>query len=1097
MSLSERALQALNEHWAVAAIGTDALERAWELAHQRLAQRAVGKQISFSFADSAEDEPFLERVGLAFELAAIEGLEELSRPAGDNRRLRDQAVAASFRAFDLRRLLPVPAETLERLFFVLQLSAIAYCGDRWSDLRRWYREHGEALKAPSVADAEWDRRLLYRLFDCWVRLFRKDGWDDLDRIREIIAGLRNDQGIHEERRLNNGSKTVDRAIAFRLAALYNWAKATETLASYMLQGKPLQGKPVDPFGALDKHFEAGIRAATASGDAQHEVMLRWLHATARIMVTNSLWWATRAVNSRTSKFVRSLTHREHQAMFELLPPQRAALLEQGLLDQAKTAIVIDMPTSGGKTLLAQFRILQALNQFQPDAGWVAYVAPTRALSAQITRRLRTDFEPVGLRVEQLTAAVEVSAFEEELLAERDEPFDILVATPEKLSLVVRNRKVDRPLALVVMDEAHNLESEGRGLRIELLLATIKRDCPRANFLLLMPYVEKSELVARWLAQDIDAGNAISLGTVPWKPNERIIGLYRAVADDSARAGWHLAFETLTATDKAMPLHGTHRVGGVRPIDVPKSQVLTKSVQKGFGLQTAAIGTVMSARGTSVAVANNIRTVWRMAEEAARSLPEMDEVPPDIRLVQDFLRTEISTDFRLVDMLEKGVGVHHAGLSDDARALMEWLAEAGSIRMLCATSTIAQGINFPVSSVFLSSRYVPQGKRSVEIAPREFWNLAGRAGRLGHDSVGVVGLAEGADRNALIKFVSRNTGALVSRLVVLLDELAAQGSLAQLSDVLWKDQWEDFRCYIAHLWAEKKNLDAVIADSEQLLRETYGYTLMRNDPEQRQKADALLEATQSYARKLADMPEGVAELADSTGFSPEGVKKAMGDIGRLENKLTVSDWAPESLFGSGGRMADLFGVMLRVPQLKQDLNELGGKGGDGSRLSEITNDWVNGKRLEAIAREYFTREKDDETGTGALTDACRAIYRTIVNSGTWGVSALSRVSGIDFDTLSETDRRRINVLPAMIYHGVSSEDAVLMRMNSAPRSAAEALGSLYREVTGNDEQRYSVGKARCFLKRLGADDWDGVRPEGATLSGTGYKRVWEILSGEGS
>ena len=545
----------------------------------------------------------------------------------------------------------------------------------------------------------------------------------------------------------------------------------------------------------------------------------------------------------------------------------------------------------------------------------------------------------------------------------------------------------------------------------------------------------------------------------------------------------------------MPLHGTHRVGGVKPIDVPKSQVLTKDVQKGLGLQTAAMGAVMSARGTSIAVGNTIRTVWKMAGEAARSLPEMEDVPPDIRLVQDFLRTEISPDFRLVGMLEKGVGVHHAGLSDDVRALMEWLAETGSLRMLCATSTIAQGINFPVSSVFLSSRYVPQGRRSVEIAPREFWNLAGRAGRIGHDSVGVVGLSEGKDRDALIEFVSRSTGALVSRLVVLLDELAAQGSLAQLSDVLWKDQWEDFRCYIAHLWAEKRNLDAVLADSEQLLRQTYGYTSMRNDPEQRQKADALLDATQHYAHKLAAMPEGIAELADSTGFSPEGVQAAMGGIGNLESRLTVSDWAPESLFGRGGRMADLFGVMLRVPQLEQDLAEIGGSGYDKSRIAEITNDWVNGKGLEAIAREYFGRENDDEAGTAALTDACRAIYRTIVNSGTWGVSALSRVSGIDFEKLSDSDRRRINALPAMIYHGVSSEDAVLMRMNAAPRSAAEALGSLYREVIGGDDGRYSVGEARRFLQGLGADDWDGVRPEGAALSGTGYKRVWEVLSGE--
>ena len=71
----------------------------------------------------------------------------------------------------------------------------------------------------------------------------------------------------------------------------------------------------------------------------------------------------------------------------------------------------------------------------------------------------------------------------------------------------------------------------------------------------------------------------------------------------------------------------------------------------------------------------------------------------------------------------------------------------------------------------------------------------------------------------------------------------------------------------------------------------------------------------------------------------------------------------------------------------------------------------------------------------------------------------------------------------------------MRMNSAPRSAAEALGSRYRDFTGEDDRRYSVGEARRFLQGLGADEWDGVRPEGAPLSGTGYRRVWEILSGE--
>ena len=1085
MSLFQKALDALQNHWAINAFSSAELKHAEKLVNQRLAQQAVGGQIAFSFSWSKDDDFLLDRVALAFEMAAIEGLEELSRPFGGNAELRDQAIAASFRTFDIRRLLPVPSEPLDRIFFVLQLSTSAYCGERWPDLRRWYKENFEILEPPSVAGEPWDHRLLFRLFECWIQLFRKDGWNDLDRIREIITELRQEQKLFEKDSLQNDSPAEDRAIALRLAALYHWAKGTEILAEYMLQGEPHS-----PFGLLDKHFDSAIRAATASGDAQHELILRWMHAASRIMVTNSLWWATRAVNSRTSDFVRSLTERQHRAMFELLPPQRAALLDQGLLDQAKTAIVIDLPTSGGKTLLAQFRILQALNQFDADNGWVAYVAPTRALCAQLTRGLRTDFEPLGLRVEQLTSAIEVDAFEEELLGETQSPFKILISTPEKLSLVIRNKKVEtRPLALVVMDEAHNIENKDRGLRIELLLSTVKMDCPLANFLLLMPYVEEAESVARWLAQDASAGQSISLGSVPWKPNERIIGLYSAVPNDSMRAGWHLQFNTLTTTPKAMRLSGIHRVGGVRPIDVPRYKVVSKGEQKGLYHQTAAMATVLSARGTSIAIANSIPLVWKMAAKAAQSLPRLDPVPSRIQDIQNFLRTEVGSNFQLIATLEKGVGVHHAGLSDEIRALMEWLAEKGDLKVLCATNTIAQGINFPVSSLFLQTRTYRYG----EMSPREFWNLAGRAGRIRHDSVGVIGLAEGLDPESLKKFISNQTGALVSRLVSQLNELAEQGDLSRLSDRLWQDQWEDFRCYVAHLWAEKKDLDVVLSDSEQLLRQTFGYTSLQNDPSQRPKADALLKATKAYARKLAGMPRGVAELADSTGFSPEGVTKAMNQLSTLETKLKPSDWAPESLFGEGGRIADLYGVMLNVPQLERQLSKISGEGDNNRRISEITRDWVNGKAIDIIARKYFRPDNGDETQ--AITNACRAIYRTISNGGTWGIAALSRVSDLDFDSLSDDECRKINLLPAMIYHGVKTEEAVLMRMNAAPRSIARNLGKLYRETVGEDDGRYSVVKAREFLKSLDRNDWNGARPESAPLSGGGYKRLWKVLSGQ--
>ncbi len=108
--------------------------------------------------------------------------------------------------------------------------------------------------------------------------------------------------------------------------------------------------------------------------------------------------------------------------------------------------------------------------------------------------------------------------------------------------------------------------------------------------------------------------------------------------------------------------------------------------------------------------------------------------------------------------------------------------------------------FEVSSVLLQTNKHPYGQ---QMSPREFWNLARRAGQISHDSVGVVGLAEGSNCDAHIEFVSRSTGVLVSRLVSMLNEIAEQGQLANSSEVLWEDGWEYFRCYVAHLWAEKK------------------------------------------------------------------------------------------------------------------------------------------------------------------------------------------------------------------------------------------------------------------------------------------------------
>jgi replicative superfamily II helicase len=154
---------------------------------------------------------------------------------------------------------------------------------------------------------------------------------------------------------------------------------------------------------------------------------------------------------RVTGFVESLTSRERkQPIFEMLPPQRRTLREEGLLGSGHRSVVVSLPTSSGKTFIAEFRILQALNQFDHEHGWVAYLAPTRALVNQMTPRLRRDFAPLGTVVEKVSPALEIDGLEAGILTDSDQrqQFRILVTTPEKLDLMLRGgweQKIGRPL----------------------------------------------------------------------------------------------------------------------------------------------------------------------------------------------------------------------------------------------------------------------------------------------------------------------------------------------------------------------------------------------------------------------------------------------------------------------------------------------------------------------------------------------------------------------------------------------------------------------------------------------------------------------------
>lgn len=196
---------------------------------------------------------------------------------------------------------------------------------------------------------------------------------------------------------------------------------------------------------------------------------------------------------------------------------------------------------------------------------------------------------------------------------------------------------------------------------------------------------------------------------------------------------------------------------------------------------------------------------------------------------------------------------------------------------------------------------------------------------------------------------------------------------------------------------------------------------------------------------------------------------------------------------------LVGVMMRIPDIRRSLIEIGGSGMDQRRIAQVAQSWVSGAGIARIAELYFsgTPENPIET-TDAITDACKAIYRSLTNAATWGLSALSKLgpSGLDFKTMSQEMQRTINSLPAMLYHGVSTETGVVMRMNAVPRTVAESMGLEFAK-TVNAKDAVNARVARRFLRGLSPDDWQRFVPKKAPMSGVDYRNVWSTLSGESS
>ena len=1014
---------------------------------------------------TTDDIEFVRHLLSVIEFALID---LLSRKNSEDEKESLKALCKEY--YFLSEAVPLPEESDIKIRHVLKLVSFCYLAEKWEDARRFLRESEAAWQI--VDNDAWNVRIFQQVYLSILLLVRKEGMGDLERSLQVVQELKQTQAEFEKIYFDQPNFENKRGAAFQLASLYHFARATELLAKFNANGTPHSSRLLNEMGL---HFEKASKYAELSGDTELELILMVVHRMFDQMVKNSIWRISETINSNVTKFVKNLT-KASSPVFELLYPQRFAVLEGGLLDPAHRAIVVNAPTSSGKTLIAEFKILQAYNQCGNE-GWIAYIAPTRALVNQIAARLRRDLgkEPLSLKVEKMSGALEIDAIEERIISVENS-FNILVTTPEKLSLLIRQKieeKMGRKLVLVVADEIQNLEDKERGLNLEMLLSIVQNDCDRANFLLLTPFVPNAELVARWL--DPQNPKAISISVDNWMPNHSVVGMFYPIG---SRRQWNLEFKPLLSSGTSLEF-------------TDEVDFSSQETDRGMAISqlsrwyvAAEAAKELKNKGNTLLVINKKDGCWNAAKILNDSF---DNIAPNenIDLLQRYIKSELGEGFPLAEYLQKGIGVHHSGIPEEIRFFEEWLMEEGLLRTLVSTSTIAQGINFPVDTILMSSTAYPYG----EMPMRDFWNLVGRAGRMDHSALGVVGIALENDKEKskirTAEYVKKNTDELTSVLVGMVDDVINLGKKLNLKQLSFYPEWSAFVQFISHMFVQSNNLADFIAQLELTMRKTYGYSLLSPD-----KRELLLNSVKEYALEL-EQNRGLATLSDQTGLTPEAIKKTMKEMNDLG--MTPTDWSSDNLFSANTDsrpLKDLVGVMLGIPEIGKNLKiEISGTPLSQETIAELITAWVSGDDMPALATLFFE---------GNESACVTTLYGKISNAATWGMASILKVpgSGIDYDDLSEEDIRRLTNIPAMIYYGVNTDEAILMRSNNIPRSIAKSLGkkflSIYRDIyTVNSET------VNTWLRNLPEEEWSRVVPQGSSATGSDYQVLWKRLSGNAS
>ena len=387
---------------------------------------------------------------------------------------------------------------------------------------------------------------------------------------------------------------------------------------------------------------------------------------------------------------------------------------------------------------------------------IIYVAPMKALAAEITEKLGRRLAWLGIQVREFTGDMHLT--KKEITQTQ-----VIVTTPEKWDVVTRKSTGDTELVqkvrLLIIDEVHMLHDE-RGAVIESLVARTERQ------------VESTQSLIRIVGLSATLPNYIDVADF-LKVN-RMAGLFYFDA----------SFRPVPLEQHFIGVRGKPGSKASRDnIDQTAFEKVKEMLELGHQIMV-----FVHSRKDTVATAKTF--MQKARDEQCEDLFDCGTVDGYLNAMKDLKNTR---GRELRELVPKGFGTHHAGMPRTDRNRVEQLFAAGHINVLCCTATLAWGVNLPAAAVIIKGTqlYSSQEGKFVDLGILDVLQIFGRAGRPQFQATGIGFICTTLDDRKLHHYLSAVTQqqpieSKFSRKLV--DNLNAEIALGTVTSIPEGVQW---------------------------------------------------------------------------------------------------------------------------------------------------------------------------------------------------------------------------------------------------------------------------------------------------------------------